>query len=495
VPLSEVPAAAPFPVDVFPPALAEFVQEAALSLACPADFVGLPMLVLAGAAIGASRALEVKPGWWERPALYAAVIGRPGTAKSPALKLVAAPFYARQQRLKERYDQELAHYEKARDEHEVLGRKKKDVLDIYAPGPPKPEPPLLVRTYCSDATVESLAPLLRDNPRGLAVIRDELSALVTGLNQYKSGRGSDRQFYLAAWAGEPVAVDRRQQPGGPLLVPHPFLAVVGGVPPDVLAWFKGRRGVADGFLDRFLFAYPEPGRLGAYSKVALPEPVSAAWRDAIERLSALDMEADPEGGRRPRRVRLTDSGRRAWEAFAERLADEMNALGFPDHLIGPWSKLKGYGARLALILQLVRHAAGATPTEDVDGESVCRAEQLVAYFQSHARKAYAAMEYDATVAAARHILQWLEGHPEVTTFSRAGLHQGVRRYHAFAQARALDQPLAILVRHGYLRQLSPAEWAGYGRKPTDRFEVNPLWRHPGNPFNPVNPTPNSERGG
>jgi hypothetical protein len=85
IPLGDVPPVSPFPEHVLPVCLATFVREAASALACPTDYVGVPLLAIAGAAIGASRALQIKPGWQERPCLYAAVVAPPGSAKSPAL--------------------------------------------------------------------------------------------------------------------------------------------------------------------------------------------------------------------------------------------------------------------------------------------------------------------------------------------------------------------------------------------------------------------------
>ena len=92
--LGQVPMVSAFPADVLPPVLREFVADAAGALACPPGYLGLPILATAGAAIGASRALQVKAKYTERPCLYAAVIGPPGSAKTPALKLVASPIYA-----------------------------------------------------------------------------------------------------------------------------------------------------------------------------------------------------------------------------------------------------------------------------------------------------------------------------------------------------------------------------------------------------------------
>ena len=90
---------APFPIDVFPKPLQAFIREGAAAIGCPPDFLAVPMLVLAGMAIGNSRELEIKPTWHEGANLYAATVGDPGSKKSPALKAAAEPFYDRQAQL------------------------------------------------------------------------------------------------------------------------------------------------------------------------------------------------------------------------------------------------------------------------------------------------------------------------------------------------------------------------------------------------------------
>ena len=89
----------------------------------------------------------------------------------------------------------------------------------------------------------------------MLIIRDELSAWIKSFNQYKGGKGADKQFFLSAWSGEPLAVDRQGK--DPVLVPHPFLSVVGCIPPDVLPDLD-EDNREDGFLHRLLFVYPDP---------------------------------------------------------------------------------------------------------------------------------------------------------------------------------------------------------------------------------------------
>jgi hypothetical protein len=91
VPLGDVPNVAPFPADVFPPAVADFAGHVAASMNCPFDYVAAGVLGIAGAALGAARRLEVKPGFAVLPNLYIAPVAPPGSAKSPAQTAVVKP--------------------------------------------------------------------------------------------------------------------------------------------------------------------------------------------------------------------------------------------------------------------------------------------------------------------------------------------------------------------------------------------------------------------
>jgi hypothetical protein len=325
IPLADAPAAPAFPVEVLPPALRQFVIDAAGALACPEDYIAVPLLTLAGAAIGASRAIQIKHAWWERACLYSAVIGPPGSVKSPALKLVAAPFYHEQSRRMANHRRRLITWE----EDEKKGPK-----------------PTASTAYVNDVTCEALAVILQDNPRGVALIRDELTAWITAMDQYKTkGRGSDRQFYLAAWGGEPVAVHRKVQD-----MSHPFVSVCGCLPPDLLNWLHGEGPIADGFLDRLLFSYPESTSAVGETWLSVSEEACAAWAQTVSFLLALEMDSDNEGEKRPKSIRLNSTGRESWKRFTMALAEDMNEPLFPDFLKGPWSKMKGYCARFGLIL-------------------------------------------------------------------------------------------------------------------------------------------------
>jgi len=70
-----------------------------------------------------------------------------------------------------------------------------------------PSEPTRRRYIANDTSTESLGELLRENPNGLLVFRDELVSLLDSLDE--EGRISDRGFYLTGWSGNsPYTFDR-----------------------------------------------------------------------------------------------------------------------------------------------------------------------------------------------------------------------------------------------------------------------------------------------
>ena len=301
----------PFPVDVFPAPVRLFALQVAESLGCPVDIVAGPILGISATAIGASRALELKPGWSESPRFYIAIVAPPGSGKSPAESLVCRPAYDMQSRFRQEYKQALEAYEEAEELRRPRGRRRPqaaDTANTTAQDSPtssdttadttavvtqdnsttaaslasRPKP-VLLRIIVSDATTESLAPLSAENPRGVIMLKDEMSGWAASMNQYKNGKGTDCQFYLSCWSGSPATIDRKTQ-GQPIFVPHPFINVMGGIQPDMLSTLCQDKNRADGFLDRILFLYPDHRGASRWVSQGVNPEVQRSWSDTLELL-------------------------------------------------------------------------------------------------------------------------------------------------------------------------------------------------------------------
>ena len=479
VPLGEVPPVPSFPLDVLPAPLQRVVKEMAQALPCPEDFVAVPLLVMAGAAIGASRALVIKKGHIQRAILFAAVIGPPGSAKTPALDFVVEPAHDAEEKIHAAWKEEIKEYEIALDNYEAELKEWKKTHG--GPRPEKPPRPPLQRRTVNDATAEALVPILQENPRGVALIRDELVGWVQAMNQYREGgKGADQQFWLSAWSGSAVKVDRKKTHAeGPLRVRHPFIGVVGGLTPDKLPTLRGdkpcQRAEQDGFIDRILMAYPQEPPAVAENWLEVADSTRTALCFVMERLWTLEMvsQTDPAGavvGYRPFLVNLDPTARGEWQRFTAAHAREINGGNLPPQLVGPWAKLKGYAARLALVIHYLRSACDEAQEGDVDGVSMASAVKLIDYFKAHARKVYAVMDADPKTAAARKVLRWIADQ-RTTRFQKRDAYQALKG--TFKTIDELAPVLTLLEKHGYIRPEPCSERSGPGRKPSPFYEVHP----------------------
>jgi hypothetical protein len=365
-------AAPVFPLEVLPPVLKAFVSHAADSLPVPADLIAGPLLACLSAAIGASRAVQPKPNWTTRSNLYIACIADPGSLKSPALNLTTAPVVQLQSKYQDQHRAALTSYEEAQLMHlRSLDDYRKNKVDTPLA---KPEKPILTRTYTGDITIERLACMLQENPRGVLIIRDELSAWIKGFNQYKGGKGADKQFFLSAWSGEPIAVDRQGK--DPILVSHPFLSVVGCIPPDVLPDLD-EDNREDGFLHRLLFLLPDPVPV-RWTDDVLDDVVKHGYADLLGRLYSF--RPDPLG--RPIVLELTLKAKQLFVEWHDQHCVEQESLDLSPFCRGAYAKLKGYAPRFALI-----HALATNPdAREVTEESIGAAADLVEYFKIQAKR-------------------------------------------------------------------------------------------------------------
>lgn len=400
-----------FPINCFPVVLADFALEVSRSLLCPLDFPAVSMLAIASSAMGATRAVQLKRGWLECARFYIAQVAEPGSAKSPAMDMACKPIYSRQNLLDRQWREQIELYERNKEHYEATrrqrGKGQNGVPAAYLPS--KPVRPTYPHLYTTDATTESLAPILSENPRGIVLIRDEISGWASGMNQYKAGgKGSDRQFWLSAWSGAAAKVDRKSAgEAGAILVPHPFVNVLGGIQPDMLSELCDERSREDGFIHRILFSYPQ-SNLGSRWTDAEPSPAAErAWDCCVEWLLSRDMHVNDDGTYRPHIVRLTDKAKEYWVQWHDEHAAEMRDQSFPPNLLGPWAKMRSHAARLALVVHYMHLACGEVMQEEIDHQSMSCGLTIAQYFKSHLRKAYQHLYSDQGDRLAQRVVEWV----------------------------------------------------------------------------------------
>ena len=209
---------------------------------------------------------------------------------------------------------------------------------------------------------------------GIAVYRDELVAWVAGFDAYRAGRGGDRQDMLSMWSGTPLKVDRKGKPS--IVAPRPTVSIVGGVQPDRLHAVSAEAG-QDGFLDRFLWAYPEVGVM-RFSDDEVSEAAVEAINALFARLRAAPDDAHPDGYP----VRLDDDALAAFRSWHDENADLQEDA--PPLLRGVFAKLPAQLLRLALVLHCLEHPDPGA--EALVAETMAGAIALVEFHRAHAAK-------------------------------------------------------------------------------------------------------------
>ncbi|MDB5349221.1 MAG: hypothetical protein JWN86_468 [Planctomycetota bacterium] len=323
---------------------------------------------------------------------------------------------------------------------------------------------------------------MAQNPRGLLQVLDEASTLTSSMNQYRGGKGSDRQWYMSAWSGEARIVDRKgNADNAPIHIPNQFLCVVGGMVPDMIGSLCDAKGRHEGFIDRILFTYPDPVPKTGWQEEGVPETVSAEWSELVRRLHARPLTVE-NLRTLPHIINFTPAGKTAWCAMIDASHAEQQSVDFPQSLVGPWSKLEQYAGRLTLILHLLRHASGSGVGQsiipDVTAETVGDARRLLVYLKSHTRRIHEAMKAGARGEEGsedvQSILKWILRHRK-EAFSLRDLTRDLTRTFG-KRAHALTEALDWLSNRDCIRAQAASEpnaKKARGRSKSRVYLVNP----------------------
>jgi uncharacterized protein DUF3987 len=409
-------AAPEFPTDALPRPVARLVKEAAEAIGCPPDAIGLAALVSLGTAIGNSRAIQAKKDWTESPTIFAVVIADSGEKKTQSIAAATDVVQKLENKLNRKYEKRLDEFAREEREYEVE-RKDAAKQGVAAPAPPRS--PVAERVHVNDTTVEALIPILKENPRGLLLERDELVGWVKGMDQYKSGgRGAERQFWLSTWSNRPVKVDRKGQQG-PISALRPFISVIGSIQPDVMPELAENR--EDGMLERFLFAYP-PTLNAEWTEAEISDAALVGYQDLYQSLRDLSMSKDEDGDPIEVPVTFSPEAKEIYIDVYNNHRREMAAPGFPRYLRSVWAKLEAYTLRLMLIIACCRFKESGY-AERIEPEDVLKAVALIDYFKGQARRVFGALrEYEPHKRLLEDVERFVAEHGGLWTGTPTELH-------------------------------------------------------------------------
>jgi hypothetical protein len=417
-----VQAYVPFPTHTLPACVQPFVLEHAAAIGCDEANLALAVIPALAGAIGNTIQIRLKRTWTEKAIVWAALVANSGERKSPAFRAAMRPLVEAEQGYQQEYERALAAYKPLGEEERVTA-----------------DEPVCTRLLTADVTIECLAVILRENPRGVLNFRDEIDDWFQSMTRYKgAGGGTDRARWLALSNADPLFIDRKT--GDPhlrrIFVPQAACSITGTIQPAILATALDELARASGLAARLLLSWPTP-RKNYWSEAEVSPEVEAGYAKLIRDLLAL--KAAAESGRPvPHVLVLSPEAKAAWVPFYNRLQDEKEDA--ESDIKAVLAKLEGYAARFALIHHVATEVgAGRTPLVPVGKESVEAGIELAEWFNQEARRIYAFLAETDEDREHRDLIDWIRGRGGRCTTRQLQRACGSRYRSADEAEAALDE--------------------------------------------------------
>lgn len=482
----ELPPVMAFKPEWFPEVMADFVDDAATRMSAPPDYIAVGLLVSMAAVIGRKVAMRPQQhsDWSETCNLWGMIIGRPGVMKSPSLGTGLRPINHLIAKANRLHEEEYKVYEANSlvdqlrydaIKKEAAAKLKKDSKAAIDPNDliaPEDTPPNAKRYMTSDALPEAMLEVLRHNPNGIMVYRDEITGLLKGM--VREDRAEQRALFLTGWNGNEGYTSDRIGRGLNIHVEAVCLSVLGGTQPGKVSSYvrqavKGGDG-DDGLLQRFaVTVWPD---IPEFKQV--DEPVNTELNNALIRLfkyldeftpeqieAQQDTNAEGEPDGLPY-LRFDDDARGIFEDWRMKLEQRLRSddlhPAFESHL----AKYRKLIPSLALILHLANREVGAVGTV-----AIMQAIRVSEYLESHANRLYASVQ-TPEVAAAKLLLKKIKSGALSETFK---LRDVYRKGWPGLDNEGAGDAVAMLLEYGWLLEETINTGAG---RPTKVYVLSPL---------------------
>lgn len=248
------------PLGVLRPEVQGVIRHFAEVYQCPREFVTTAVFAIAATLCG--RRVIIDDGKYRNHAgLWVCHVARSGSNKSEPVKALLGPL---REIDKTRYAEYNEAYKKAREE-------KAADMPVFTP--------LII----TDTTPESQYQILAEkngSHEGTLLYRDEIKGMLDDIGRYS--RSGEISHSLSIWDGTSFTASRKTQKT--IHVERPFLSVLGGIQPSVFAEAFTPTLAGVGYVQRWLFAYPEQQPLTLYSDKSIDGRYVAAWAETAAKL-------------------------------------------------------------------------------------------------------------------------------------------------------------------------------------------------------------------
>ncbi|MCA9251804.1 MAG: DUF3987 domain-containing protein [Phycisphaerales bacterium] len=365
----------PFPTALLPEPLERFVVETADAICCDPAMIALPMLSTIATSIGMTREIVLLKTWREPSVIWTCLVADAGGKKSPAHEKAIAPLQAIQDHAFAIHGYAMDDHKQKRKEYDALS--KKDQAKAA-----EPEPPCCLRYVTNNSTIEALAAILCENPRGVLMQHDELSVWFKGFGEYKGGKGSDLPTWLQIQRAGAMTVDRKTGIRT-IHIPRAAVSVCGTIQPETLERILTPEYFECGMAGRILFAKP-PERALTRDVNDVSDETIDGYNRVIANLIRIPLNIDDIGVCKPVGVHLTPEAKERFLDFRMDIDARKRDAG-SNKVKAMLAKIEAYAARLTLILALAENP----DTTLIDVDELERGIALAEWFSNESLRLYA----------------------------------------------------------------------------------------------------------
>jgi hypothetical protein len=224
-----------FPTNIFPEKIENLIDLLYTNVGFEKSVTASSILFTVSTIIGNSKRIKVKNTWIDTPNLWLAIVGKRGTMKSPTIKFPVTPLQKDEITFAEEYEKEITSWNRLEKEQQN-----------------QEEKPTRKQRVTTDITTEGLIRLIKENPNGIGIIKDELNGLFKEMNRYQ-GAGA-LEFLLSAYTGGQYIKNRATQDS--TTVENVYLSIIGTIQPQILKSIANNN-TDNGFIDRWLYVKSE----------------------------------------------------------------------------------------------------------------------------------------------------------------------------------------------------------------------------------------------
>jgi hypothetical protein len=484
--------------ELLPSPLRDWLLDISHRMQVPLDFPTGACVVVMSSIIGTRLSIcpKKKDPWQVVPNLWGGLIQKPSQLKSPPVKEVLRPMKELETEAFKKFEVDNIEYLKEARKFEMRQKileknmetalKKNNSSEIsnveieleeLESNPPKE--PKLRRYQTQDTTIEKLQDMLRENPQGIFIFRDELNGFL--MKMKKDGHDEDEDFHIEGWAGDgSFTLDRigRGTVRSELICESIFGTIQ---PTRIIPHIRETKSDTknSGFIQRFqIMLYPDSDNWEYIDK----SPNNAAARRAFncfKEIANMDFRnlkgCISEDNKIPY-MRFSEEAQELFIAWLHELQEKLSNHDDSPVIREHFGKYRSLMPSLALQFHLIDIADGMS-SSPVSLSAAQMAADWCEYLESHSRRIYGMAE-DITARAAGILANRIRAGKLDNNFTAREVQR--KSWELLTEKEVVNGAIQDLVEANWLREIKFTITKKGGRAKVE-YEINPQIKKEENP--------------